>query len=257
MSAELREELLGAPCLHRAIELFCASVDRESTGMSCWLAPERDMLRFYLVKSFGRDTPGYAETEWLGLSSMMAVVRLFVGPQWQPREISLRTPAPVPRLAHELFPNTRILMGRSTVYFTLPRSMLRSTRSSRNRPPSRSMASRPRAASATTDLADSIREIVRTYLPKGCPRIEQVAGSAGTSVRSLQRCLSSAGVSYASLVEEVRMEVASTMLTESGARSIEIARALGYSDASNFARPFRRMTGVSPREYRRQPVEAG
>ena len=40
------------------------------------------------------------------------------------------------------------------------------------------------------------------------------------------------------------------MLAESDAPSTEIAHAIGYTDASNFARAFRRITGMSPSEFR-------
>ena len=42
------------------------------------------------------------------------------------------------------------------------------------------------------------------------------------------------------------------MLCESTGTVTEIAYSVGYSDPSNFARAFRRLTGVSSREYRRQ-----
>ena len=97
-----------------------------------------------------------------------------------------------------------------------------------------------------------MRQIVHTYLIDGYPRIVHIAEAANTSVRSLQRSLSSAGTTYSELIEEVRLEAAIAMLTETDARSIDISHALGYTDPANFARAFRRMTGVSPREFRKK-----
>ncbi|MFP6683995.1 MAG: helix-turn-helix domain-containing protein, partial [Polyangiaceae bacterium] len=40
------------------------------------------------------------------------------------------------------------------------------------------------------------------------------------------------------------------VLRDADATSLEIAHELGYRDASNFARAFRRLTGVNPRKFR-------
>lgn len=185
---------------------------------------------------------------------MMQMIRIFAGPAWQPREISLRAPGPVPRLAREFFPNTRILNGNSTSYFNIERSLLGCFRTTRIRPSPRSSSAPKPFAEPATDFVSSVRQIVHTYLIDGYPHIEFVAEIAGTSVRSLKRCLSDVGATYSTLIEEVRFEAATAMLTETDARSIEVAHALGYKDSANFARAFRRMTGMSPREFRQSAL---
>jgi AraC-like DNA-binding protein len=56
------------------------------------------------------------------------------------------------------------------------------------------------------------------------------------------------------VVDRARFDVASRLLTESDASSLEVAYATAYSDPSHFARAFRRIAGVSPREYRAQAM---
>lgn len=77
-----------------------------------------------------------------------------------------------------------------------------------------------------------------------------VAAALGMSVRSLQRRLSELGVSYLSLVQVVRTDLARAYLLEDRYSVTEIAFRLGFDDASAFSRAFRRWTGVSPTEYR-------
>jgi AraC-like DNA-binding protein len=72
------------------------------------------------------------------------------------------------------------------------------------------------------------------------------------SVRTLQRRLHIAGVTYSTVVDQARFQIASKHLATSARPSKEIAESLGYSDASHFARAFRRLTGLSPQEYRQQ-----
>jgi AraC-like DNA-binding protein len=52
------------------------------------------------------------------------------------------------------------------------------------------------------------------------------------------------------LLHRVRLRRAADWLTRSDKPVIEIALDLGYTDASNFTRAFRRQTGVSPQRFR-------
>jgi AraC-like DNA-binding protein len=90
------------------------------------------------------------------------------------------------------------------------------------------------------------------YLASSYPAIDLAAEIAGTSVRSLQRQLSQMRTSYTELVERLRFDQAIRLLRDSDLKILDIALELGYSDASNFARAFRRISGTSPRELRRQ-----
>jgi AraC-like DNA-binding protein len=84
----------------------------------------------------------------------------------------------------------------------------------------------------------------------GCQRsLEEVAERSHTSVRTLERKLREQGTSYSKLRDRARRAAALEML--SSELSIEqIAERLGYSDAANFTRAFRRWTGQSPRAQR-------
>jgi AraC-like DNA-binding protein len=82
------------------------------------------------------------------------------------------------------------------------------------------------------------------------PPVERVARELGTSVRTLKRKLAEEGTTYSGLVDEVQVGRAALLL-RSGLTVDEIADRLGYSDAANFTRAFRRWTGKSPRAYRK------
>jgi AraC-like DNA-binding protein len=70
------------------------------------------------------------------------------------------------------------------------------------------------------------------------------------SVRTLQRNLAKAGLTYSKVVEYARFEAAAEMLARPDLKIIDIAYSLGYEDPSHFSRAFRRMIGQSPREFR-------
>ncbi len=72
------------------------------------------------------------------------------------------------------------------------------------------------------------------------------------ATRGLRRQLESAGTSYGAVLDRLRRS-RSLELIDDPTRSIEsIATELGYSDAANFTRAFRRWTGFSPTEHRRR-----
>lgn len=78
----------------------------------------------------------------------------------------------------------------------------------------------------------------------------QLARGLGMAERTLKRRLAEQGTSYTQLLEAERLQRARELLR--GEASIDaIAETLGYSDAANFTRAFRRWTGKSPRTFRR------
>jgi AraC-like DNA-binding protein len=85
------------------------------------------------------------------------------------------------------------------------------------------------------------------------PRLEQLAAALHMSPRTLIRHLADRGTSYTSLREAQQLAIASRLLADARYSVNEIGALLGYGDAANFGRAFRRMTGVSPGQYRRDP----
>lgn len=106
------------------------------------------------------------------------------------------------------------------------------------------------------DLAGPSRRIlsrVQELLPSergGFRSLDEVARKLGVSSRTLKRKLAALGTSYSDLLDAQRRERA-TMLVRAGELTVdEIAARLGYSDAANFVRAFRRWTGMTPKAFR-------
>ncbi|MDJ0541965.1 MAG: helix-turn-helix transcriptional regulator, partial [Microcystis sp. M53603_WE2] len=72
--------------------------------------------------------------------------------------------------------------------------------------------------------------------------------------RTLQRRLGEEGLTYTQVVEKIRFEQAVLWLQEPQIKLIDIAMELGYSDTAHFTRAFKRWTGLSPRDFRRQKL---
>ena len=80
--------------------------------------------------------------------------------------------------------------------------------------------------------------------------VGDVAHDIGTSARSLQRALATAGLSYSSVLAEARLRAAAWWLLESTLPITEVGFLSGYSDQSHFTRDFGRRIGLSPGRYR-------
>ena len=77
-----------------------------------------------------------------------------------------------------------------------------------------------------------------------------IAAVLAISERSLFRQLHAAGWQYQSLVDAQRLAEAQSLLRANAEPIERVAERLGFSDASNFARSFRRWSGISPKQYR-------
>jgi AraC-like DNA-binding protein len=101
------------------------------------------------------------------------------------------------------------------------------------------------------DEIEQLRREIARLLVKGESGIDHLVRATGASVRTLQRRLKDAGVSYNSLQNEVRKTLALNLLENDTLALSEIAFALGYSEVSAFNHAFRRWTDQSPGDYRR------
>jgi AraC-like DNA-binding protein len=90
--------------------------------------------------------------------------------------------------------------------------------------------------------------------------LSEVAQALGYSERSLRRQLERAGTSYRKLIDQARAQRARVLLGSTDQPIQTIAFDLGFDTASNFARSFKRWTGVTPKAFRdgyKAPPEAG
>ena len=100
------------------------------------------------------------------------------------------------------------------------------------------------------DWQGRVRACIADGLLRGDYALERVAWRCGVGERTLRRRLTQAGTSYRALVDDVRKERAFVLLESEGNVS-NVAQHLGFSDATAFARAFRRWTGVPPHQHLR------
>jgi AraC-like DNA-binding protein len=100
--------------------------------------------------------------------------------------------------------------------------------------------------------AQTIRAAIVASLRHGDATLDSTARALEISGRTLQRHLGRMGTSHSEMLAEVRLKIACRLLADSSNRLSDIARFLGYTNASSFSRAFARLMKIQPVVYRRQ-----
>jgi AraC-like DNA-binding protein len=191
-------------------------------------------------------------------------VRLFLGGVPPPYEISVAMPEP-PHVAryHALapvqfsfdpaaMPGVRVVMGSEMLDRPLPLGNPRMVAEIDER--CRTLGQRPPAGDE--GWGDYVRMVLRQAQGE-LVTLEDVARHAQVSVRSVDRYLRKEGLQFRDLAQQLRFERACERLSQPAATVAQVAAELGFSDAANFSRAFRRVVGVALGEYRRRAAGGG
>lgn len=112
-----------------------------------------------------------------------------------------------------------------------------------------------RDAVAAGKVADWVRMMLREA-GNGLPTLTELAHTLNLSERTLDRHLQREGCGFRELLREMRQERAGELLAAGRLSVTQIALELGYTDAANFARAFRRECGLSPSAFRSRAARA-
>jgi AraC-like DNA-binding protein len=96
-----------------------------------------------------------------------------------------------------------------------------------------------------------VENAIAPLLPHGRPRAPDIAQQLHTSPRTLARRLADEGLTFASVLEEMRRALATRYLEDPGLSISQIGWLLGYEEVGAFTRAFRRWTGQAPTMMRR------
>jgi AraC-like DNA-binding protein len=103
-----------------------------------------------------------------------------------------------------------------------------------------------------SSLGARIRRRLRQQLPGAVPDFDALAAELNMTTATMRRRLREEGASYQEIKDQLRRDVAIGYLSHSDRSVMEIALELGFSERSAFHRAFRKWTGASPGEFRRE-----
>lgn len=253
LNAAVQRSIRSAPTLRAALESFLRNLARENTTAVYSVTISSHNVRLCRMQYGSVCTAKNTYTDLDFFIDLQNIISAYAGDNWFPQHIASQLRRPVGRLQWVFFPNTRFIFGQKKSWLELPRRYLQLPRQTLDISRNTSLVRSARREPAARDAANFIYGLKRTLIEhssEGYPGIDSAANLMRTSVRTLQRHLAQAGLTYSKLVEYARFEVAAEMLANPNLKIIEIAYTLGYEDPSHFSRAFRRIAGQSPREFR-------
>ncbi|MEM7426375.1 MAG: helix-turn-helix domain-containing protein [Pseudomonadota bacterium] len=100
-----------------------------------------------------------------------------------------------------------------------------------------------------------VRKLLQQSAPAGGITFKQIQDHIGMSQSTLQRKLRNEGTNFQNLVDRTKTELASFYLQNPRISLSEISLLVGFSDPNSFIRSFKRLTGQTPGQYRRDIVK--
>jgi AraC-like DNA-binding protein len=247
LNAALLYQLEGAPTLLQALRRLVRLASTEASHIQLGIQQRPNDVLLYTRYAVMTAHPGYVVSQAYQLGVLVDLIRHFLGRRWMPRELGVSGLA-VPRTVRERFADGQVLARQPMAYVAVPRGAL-------HRASPRHVAVRREAGPPTPTegfgFLDTLRALLATYLSEGYPSARLAASLVGMSERTLARRLTDCGFTYGALVDEVRFDAARRLLGDADVPIGDVARYVGFADQSHFARMFRRIGGLSPREFRK------
>jgi AraC-like DNA-binding protein len=107
----------------------------------------------------------------------------------------------------------------------------------------------PRRHRTSEDWVEYLRMMLR-HVEGDIPTLESIARANQVSPRTIERHLNRENISFRELLHETRFERACQLLGGSPIPVSQVAHQLGFSNAANFSRAFRRVIGTTPAIFR-------
>ena len=252
ISTTLLRKLESAPTLLQALRRFERLYKLEVTDSEIGIKEHRNCIWFYTRYKGKRDEPGYHVSQAYQLGVFVGLIRHFLGENWVPHEIGIESKL-IPPGAAECYPGSRILTEQPAGYIVVPRWRLHESASFGDQGIGKAEKIPLKdhfPSEMRTDCESRLRLVLKSYLSEGYVSQEKAAELMSTSVRTLTRRLAAHGFTYRTLIDDLRFETAKEQLLKSDKRIGDIAQSVGFNHHADFTRMFKRVGGLSPKEFR-------
>lgn len=245
---------LSAPTLGAALETLVDLFPLHQQSSSMALVPSSDGLIRLEYKIEAPQIIERRQDAELSLGMFLNLIREAMGQSWAPEEVHFEHPRPEGWREHERAFAAPAFFSQPTNALVFRPQILKHAMPMAD--PRLMSAMRLCLEQLSTrqdvrfNITDRVRTAVRARLPEGFPPIEVIAADLRLPLSTIQRELHYDGLSYTTLVENTRRDLALSYVRQRQLSFSEIAFLVGYSELSAFSRAVRRWTGHSPRALR-------
>lgn len=189
------------------------------------------------------------------LASAVSIARQVSPTPVTPLQVLIRHPAPISVAAHEEWFGCPVRFGADNDAILFARETLAQSNILGDEGISRYLVSH--LETELSEIVDEAPLVSRTKdaiaqaLSEGAPKMTDIARGLGLSARSFHRRLSEHGMSFQTLTEETRRDLAEGLLRDERHSLAEIAFLTGFAEQSSFTRAFKRWVGMTPASYRK------
>ncbi|KQQ13507.1 DNA-binding domain-containing protein, AraC-type [Methylorubrum extorquens] len=180
------------------------------------------------------------------------VLRALCGPDWSPDEVLLPRAVPADELTYRHVFGAPVRFSREAAALVFPASQLEQPIPGADPVVRRALQDRLRVETrrSALDFTTRLRQLLRTELMHGGGSAERIAGLLSMHRRTLSRRLEAEGTTFRAVAHQGRFEIARLLIEHTDIPFVQIATALGFSEASAFTRAFQHWSGDSPSAWR-------
>lgn len=204
--------------------------------------------------------PGMTVFEDAAMAVALNLMRQMLGREWAPSVVHLMRRPPGDSAVYAKHFSAHSLFNAPASVLRFPVDILRYSIGHVDPDRAASDLARLRIQATLSDTLDWIehvrRQVFVLLLQGGCNQ-RALADILGTSSRTMNRRLAESGMSYQAMIETARFSISRRLMRETDMPLGDIARVLGYSEASSLTRAFRRWAGVAPETWRRTKANEG
>ena len=241
----------NSPTLFVALRKLCVHAQQHTSLARLWVSETDDEIVLCRA-NYDQLSLGLRQHEQYVIGFLVRLIEYAAGTDWRPRMIWTSAPGQYNLKETNTFADCGFMDGQPYTAITIPKALMIKapgnffeTDSAATDQPDDVRNQEP----ASDDFAGSLRQLLVTVLKDRPLDIDTVADILGMHPRTLQRRLWQEGSSYQVVSDAACFRVATQMLLSPGATVTEVSRAIGFSTVSNFSRSFKRVAGLSPREY--------
>ena len=229
--------------LEKILKQFFFNAQKESSGCNYELVPDGKDSWLRRTPVFQGEQRSWQVEQYM-LQNFIQIIRICEGADWVPENVmitSRNSPHPVP----EEWQAIKFTWGQKYTALKFSRTILDLPPKPDNSIESARGGNRPGYLSRV-----SMKGLVDRQLDSGKATLDNAANELGISSATLKRRLRRIETSYSELLESCRTIKAKELLLGTQVSVNRLSRDLGYGFPQNFTRSFKRVTGMTPTEFR-------